>query len=232
MGEKLRRLSRTSGELTSELGREPTGGELAERLGWTDEEVRFAMLALPVATSLDGPVSAEGGNVGLGELLADEKASRVAEEVVEEDEKARLYEALARLPQRSRRVLVRRYGLDGEPATLREIAEELGVSHERVRQLQRDAEYRLRGYAKVAPRAKTLCGLPSVLAPYGCKRPTEREAPVQERKAISPISSNGRTRRTTLGGAGSPPKGGEKAARAWPTTRQTTGTAERKAEQR
>lgn len=182
MGEKLRRLSRTSGELASELGREPTGEELADRLGWTNDEVRFAMLALPDTVSLDGPVSAEGGNVGLGELLADGKASRVAEEVVEEDEKALLYEALARLPQRSRRVLVRRHGLDGEPATLREVAEELGVSHERVRQLQRDAEHRLRSYAKVAPKAKPLHSLSSVLAPHGYERSTEREATGQQRK--------------------------------------------------
>jgi RNA polymerase primary sigma factor len=182
MGEKLRRLSRTSGELASELAREPTGEELADRLGWKDEEVRFAMLALPDATSLDGPVGADGGNVGLGELLSDEKASRVAEEVVEEEEKALLYEALARLPQRLRRVLVRRYGLEGEPATLREVAKELGVSHERVRQLQRDAEHRLRSYAKLGLPAKPLRGPSSVLASPGHKRFAERGAPGQVRK--------------------------------------------------
>ena len=154
MGEKLRKLVRSRGELASELGREPSEGELAERLGWAREEVRFAMLALPDATSLDRLVSAERGTVELGELVADEWASRVAEEVVEGAEKALLFEALARLPERSRRVLVRRYGLDGESATLREVAEELGISHERARQLQRDAERRLRGHTSFSSRSR------------------------------------------------------------------------------
>src|SRR5215217_6088334 len=152
MGEKLRKLVRTRGELASELGREPTEGELAHRLGWAREETRFAMLALPDATSLDRLVSAERGTVELGELVADEQASRVAEEVVEEAEKALLLEALARLPERSRHVLLRRYGLDGrKKATLEELARELGISRERVRQVQRDAERRLRGLPSARP---------------------------------------------------------------------------------
>jgi DNA-binding CsgD family transcriptional regulator len=59
-----------------------------------------------------------------------------------------LFEELARLPERERRVLLRRHGLEGgEPATLREMAEELGISRERVRHLQRKAERRLRSSA-------------------------------------------------------------------------------------
>jgi len=61
MGEKLRRLAQSRGELVSELGREPTGGELAMSLGWAEEEVRFAMTRPVSATSLDRPVSAEEG---------------------------------------------------------------------------------------------------------------------------------------------------------------------------
>jgi RNA polymerase primary sigma factor len=176
MSEKLRKLVRTRGKLAAELGREPTEEELAERLEWTREEARFAKLALPDATSLDRLVSTERGAVELGELVADEQSSRVAEEVVEEAERALLFEALARLPERSRHVLVRRYGLDGEPATLRELAEEFGVSHERVRQLQRDAEYRLRRSAKAAPPAKPLRGHPTGLGSHGFERSAELEA--------------------------------------------------------
>jgi RNA polymerase primary sigma factor len=96
--------------------------------------------------SLDRPVSAEEGTAQMGEFVADERASCVAEEVVEQATKALLFEAVARLPERTRRVLVRRHGLDDrEQATLRELSEELGVSRERVRQLQREAERRLRG---------------------------------------------------------------------------------------
>ena len=146
MGEKLRKLAQGRGELVSELGREPTDGELAERLGWTEEEARFAMAVLPDATSLDRPVGAEEGAAEIGELVVDERASRVAEDLVAEAETGLLFEALARLPERARRVLSgRRHGLDGrDPATLRELAEELGISRERARQLQREAERRLR----------------------------------------------------------------------------------------
>ena len=151
MGEKLRKLAWVRGELASELGREPTDGELAERLGWTEEEACFAMTVLPDATSLDRPAGAEEGAAPIGDLVVDERASRVAEDLVAEAETARLFEALARLPERARRVLVRRYGLDGRrPATLRELAEELGISRERARQLQREAERRLRIYRTAA----------------------------------------------------------------------------------
>ncbi len=146
MGEKLRRLAQSRGALASELGREPTDRELAGRLGWAEEETRFALTVAQDTTSLDRPVGTEENAAQMGEFVADERASRVAEEVVERAEKTLLFEALARLPERARHVLVRRHGLDGrEPATLRELSEELGVSRERVRQLQREAERRLRG---------------------------------------------------------------------------------------
>jgi RNA polymerase primary sigma factor len=69
----------------------------------------------------------------------------VVGEVMRELETRRLMESVERLPERQRRVLVRRYGLDGEkPATLADLSEELAVSRERVRQLQREAERILR----------------------------------------------------------------------------------------
>jgi RNA polymerase primary sigma factor len=145
MGEKLRRLSRTRGDLSAELGRDPTDWELAARLGWTEQEARFASTVLPDATSLERPVGAEEGAIEMGDLLADEGASRVAEKVVEGAEREVIFETLARLPERERRVLAGRHGLDGgEPLTLRELSEELGVSRERVRQLQREAERKMR----------------------------------------------------------------------------------------
>jgi RNA polymerase primary sigma factor len=69
--------------------------------------------------------------------------------VVRELETRHLMESVERLPQRQRRVLVRRYGLDGEkPATLADLSEELKVSRERVRQLQQEAERVLRDEGK------------------------------------------------------------------------------------
>jgi RNA polymerase primary sigma factor len=182
MGEKLRRLAWSRGELTSELGREPAVGELAGRLGWAEEEARFAMTVLPNATSLDRPVGTEESSASMGEFIADERASRVAEEVVERAEKAQLFEALERLPGRVRRVLVGRHGLDGrEPATLRELSEELGVSRERVRQLQREAERRLRRFRVTSSLMARHRERPKERGTRGPDKPAEGEARGRER---------------------------------------------------
>jgi RNA polymerase primary sigma factor len=81
----------------------------------------------------------------LGSVVEDQASSDVSESVVRDMEVGWLGEAIWRLPERHRRVLVKRYGLDEEEtATLAQLAEELGVSKERVRQLQREAEHMLR----------------------------------------------------------------------------------------
>jgi RNA polymerase primary sigma factor len=145
MGEKIKKMARTYNELSAELEREPTDEEVAERLGWGVDRVKDVKSAIPDATSLNQPLSSEEGSSELGDLLEDERESGVAGEVVRELESRRLMGAVERLPERQRRVLVRRYGLDGEkPATLADLGEELGVSRERVRQLQREAERALK----------------------------------------------------------------------------------------
>ena len=145
MGEKVRKMARAYNELSVQLEREPTDEEVAERLGWDVDRVRDVKSAIPDATSLNQPLNSDEGSSELGDLLEDERESRVASEVVQKLEKRRLMESVERLPERQRRVLVRRYGLDGEePATLADLSEELGVSRERIRQLQRETERALR----------------------------------------------------------------------------------------
>jgi RNA polymerase primary sigma factor len=146
MGEKIRKMARAYNELLTEFEREPTNEEVAERLGWEVDRVKEVKSAIPDATtSLNQPLSSEEGSSELGDLVEDERASGMAGEVVEELETSRLIESVEQLPKRQRRVLVRRYGLDGEkPSTLADLSEELEVSRERVRQLQREAEQTLR----------------------------------------------------------------------------------------
>jgi RNA polymerase primary sigma factor len=147
MGEKIRKMTRTSNELSAELGREPTDEEVAERLGWKVEQVRDTKEAIPpdATTSLNGQLGSGEDASELGEFLEDERASDTAGEVMREMERASLQEAIERLPERQRYVLIRRYGLDDrEPATLAELGEELKLSRERVRQLQRSAEQMLK----------------------------------------------------------------------------------------
>ncbi len=144
-GERVRKVGSAAGELSVELGREPTDGEIAGRLGWDIERVREVKEILPDATSLDRPASPDEEASGLGDFVVDEAASDVPDAVVAKTEKARLKEAVGRLPQNIRHVLVRRYGLDHrDPPALAELASELGVSRERVRQLQREGEQLLR----------------------------------------------------------------------------------------
>jgi RNA polymerase primary sigma factor len=157
MSEKIRKVFRAYNELSTELEREASQEEIAGRLGWTVEEVRLTVETMPDATSLNQPVgSDEASSSELGDFMEDERASDTAGEVIGEMEAEHLKEAIERLPERVRYVLVRRYGLVGlEPATLAELADELQISRERVRQIQREAVQMLkRGeYARSLPNA-------------------------------------------------------------------------------
>ena len=146
MTEKIRKVSRAISELALDLEREPSEDEAAAHLGWDPDEVRLTMRAMPDATSLDQPVSSEDTASQLGDFIEDDKVSDTPDTVMREMETAHLKEAIERLPERARYVLVRRYGLDDrEPATLAELGDELDISRERVRQLQREAERILKG---------------------------------------------------------------------------------------
>jgi len=143
--EKLARVRRTRQELRVELGREPTIGESARRLGWSIAEVHATMsLALEVE-SLDRPVGTASDACALAEFVEDEGASGMQEAVVRRVELERLRKLVEELPERARHVVMRRYGLDGrEPAELAQLAEELGVSFQAVSQLQHRTVRRLK----------------------------------------------------------------------------------------
>ena len=146
MTEKIRKVSRAYNELSAELERDVTNEEIAGRLGWTLDEVEEVKSAMPDASSLDKPVGNAEDSSELGSFIEDEKASDTPGEVMREMETVQLKEAIERLPERARYVLVRRYGLDErDPATLAELGDELDISRERVRQLQREAERILKG---------------------------------------------------------------------------------------
>ncbi|QIN81801.1 sigma-70 family RNA polymerase sigma factor [Rubrobacter tropicus] len=140
-GDKVRKMARTYNELSAELEREPTDEEVAGRLEWPVEQVRDLKSSLWDATSLNQSLSSDGDGSELGELITDERSSDTAGEVISEIETAGLEEAIGRLPERHRTVLIRRYGLGDEGvSTLAELSDELGISRERVRQVQREAE--------------------------------------------------------------------------------------------
>jgi RNA polymerase primary sigma factor len=148
-GAKARRAARVRNELSAQLGREPTDEEVAERLWWPVGEVRALSGLLVEVMSLDRPVGAEDDSTEpgatLGDFVEDERASGVPEAVIRDMETTCLEASIGEISARERHIMVRRYGLDeGEPASLGELSDELGVTRERVRQLQRNAERRLR----------------------------------------------------------------------------------------
>ena len=119
--------------------------DVAGRLGWSVEDVRDLKVSLWDASSLNQPLSSDADATEIGELIEDERASEVASAVIGEMEMDWLADAVEKLPERHRYVLIKRYGLgDQEAATLAQLSEELGISRERVRQLQREAERILR----------------------------------------------------------------------------------------
>jgi len=142
MGDKMRKMARTYNELSVELERAPSDETVAERLGWSVEDIREVKDAMPDATtSLNQPLTSDEGSSELAELVEDERSSDTPGTVMSEMEASQLGEAIDRLPERCRYVLVRRYGLDNKnPATLAELSDELEISRERVRQLQLKAE--------------------------------------------------------------------------------------------
>ena len=148
MGEKMRRVRRAREEISSEGGRETTEEEVARRLGWEIEHVRLIVGAMPDARSLDEPVGSNANaadRAELGELVEDLRTPGPEEEALREMGRVRLGEEIQALPERHRHVLVSRYGLgDHEPLTLGRLGRDLGISRERVRRLQREAEQMLR----------------------------------------------------------------------------------------
>ncbi|MEJ7819265.1 MAG: sigma-70 family RNA polymerase sigma factor, partial [Rubrobacteraceae bacterium] len=146
MTEKIRKVGRAYNELSAEFEREPTTEEVARRLDWDIEDVRLTMSAMPDATSLNQPVSNDDTASQLGDFIEDDKVSDTPDTVMRDMETVQLKDAIEQLPDRARYVLVRRYGLDDrDPATLAELGDELQISRERVRQLQREAERILKG---------------------------------------------------------------------------------------
>jgi RNA polymerase primary sigma factor len=145
MGEKISKMARTYNELSAELERSASDEEVAGRLEWKVEDVRDVKDAMSDATSLNQPLNSDEGSSELGEFVEDERASDTPNMVLSEMESSQLEEAIDRLPERLRYLLVRRYGLDAKnPATLAELGDTLELSRERVRQLQLKAEHLLR----------------------------------------------------------------------------------------
>ena len=134
MNEKLRKVRKAQGELIAELHREPTQEETATRLGWETGKVLSVLEAVPDVSSLDRPLGPESGANRLGDFVE-------VHEPEDPGESLQLQEAMKRLPERERDVLVNRYGLyRDKKVTVRELSAKLGISEKAVRRVQLRAE--------------------------------------------------------------------------------------------
>ncbi|HEU5363693.1 MAG TPA: sigma-70 family RNA polymerase sigma factor [Gaiellaceae bacterium] len=148
--EREQKISRAERELVAKLERSPTDEEVAAQAKLPLKQVREVRAAARAVASLDRPVG-EDDSASYGDLFASEEKTPDEQVEVELTEKA-LHRAVADLPEREQQILNLRYGLSGEndPKSLEEIGRILGITRERVRQLESEALRRLAERREIA----------------------------------------------------------------------------------
>jgi RNA polymerase primary sigma factor len=143
VADQVRRLLRTRRQLAQKLNREPSLAELARETQQSEERVRELLELVENPVSLETPVG-DGESI-YGDLIEDVNAAAPHDQTAEKARTTELAKALELLNPRMRRVLALRFGLDGEtPRTLEDVGTRLGITRERVRQLETRALRELR----------------------------------------------------------------------------------------
>lgn len=148
MMEVVNRVHRAERDLMSELERNPTPEEVAERSGLTVEKLLEVMQLALSTMSLDAPVGSDTDALTIGDTIASADESN---DPLEQTERSQLNEAVERtlldLPEREQDIVAMRFGIgkyNGEPRTLEEVAKTMNVTRERVRQIEQKTLARLR----------------------------------------------------------------------------------------
>ncbi len=137
--ERMRKVESVRKALTQELGQEPTLDQIAQRSGIPEDKVRQLMQLTPDVCSLDVPAGEEADST-LGTLLEDAQAPQPYQELVRQELEQTMDRLLSTLNERQQRVLRLRFGMeDGTCYSLEEIGKLLGISKERVRQIENQA---------------------------------------------------------------------------------------------
>ena len=149
--ELLSKLSRVERDMHQRLGREPTDEELAVEMGKSPEQVRELLRTSRQPISLDSTIG-EDGETRIGDLIEDTDSPEASELVDRQLMADQLRRALAVLSPREAKIMAMRFGLyDGTPRTLDEIGKHLGLTRERIRQLEKESLSKLRHPSNAQP---------------------------------------------------------------------------------
>lgn len=144
VGETINRVKKMSHRLQQILEREPTQLEVARALDLPEEKVRQVLEAARLPVSLETPVG-QDGDAFLGDFIEDESMPAPLELASQQLLRSQIEEALSRLSDRERRIIILRFGLeDGQFRTLEEVGREFGITRERIRQIEAKALRKLR----------------------------------------------------------------------------------------
>ncbi len=147
MVEMIAKWKQAISELEDKLGRMPNIAELAEHMQMSPKKVRIIHRAVKAFHSPTQAHVSEEDGMALHEMLSDERTQSPDEIVLGKDEVKTIYNLLNKIDRREAEILKLRFGLDdGQPLTLKEIGEKVGLTRERVRQIENEALRKLNGY--------------------------------------------------------------------------------------
>ncbi|MBN4079892.1 RNA polymerase sigma factor RpoD/SigA [bacterium AH-315-C08] len=140
---KVTRFNKKSQQMCQDMEREPTQSEVAKSLGYKDDEINSIMRAYRTHLSLDTPLKNDEHTPYL-DLLENQNLIPYDDQIMQESLSEKVDQMLEDLSEREATILKMRFGFSGEVKTLEEIGQEIGLSRERVRQIEKRAKERLK----------------------------------------------------------------------------------------